>query len=59
MMAKEQRILTEVIEQSEVGAFIESLIYHGYSQIALLFDWRTGRWEISWPDGKRADASEE
>lgn len=44
-----QRINTERVEQIDVTPFVESLMYHGYSQIALQFDWRTGEWEVSWP----------
>lgn len=54
-----QRINTERVEQIDVTPFVESLMYHGYSQISLIFDWRTGEWEVSWPSASKKAEEEQ
>lgn len=56
---KMARINTQRVELIEIFDFIRSLIEVGYGQISMAFDWRTGEWEVSWPNWHPEEEEEE
>lgn len=49
---------TERLAYADLVDFIHGLIYNGHGQINMLFDCRTGEWEVSWPSHKPKETSD-
>lgn len=41
-------VSTQLVETMDLANFLEGLIYQGFLQICMTFDWRTGTWQVSW-----------
>jgi len=38
------------VPAEELLEFIKGIVEFGYGQVGLSFDWRTGEWNVAWPN---------
>ena len=49
-------MVTRTIPQDELFAYLDLLLASGVIQMSMVFDWKIGQWQVSYPEKQDNDA---